>query len=181
MDKAAVLIDGAYLDFSMRRQLRRQVDYARLVQELLPPGTELLRAYYYTAPPHLSARPSGEDLERRRAFEEFLDAMAGVPRFDVRLGATARRNDARGRTRYEQKRVDLLLGLDLVRLAGSGKVAQVHLVAGDSDFVPAVEVAKEQGVLCVLHHTGGAHRDLLSAADERRRIDSAFIAAVRRS
>jgi len=49
-----------------------------------------------------------------------------------------------------QKGVDILLALDLVRLAERGALSHALLLAGDSDFVPAVELARDAGVLITL-------------------------------
>jgi uncharacterized LabA/DUF88 family protein len=46
-----------------------------------------------------------------------------------------------------QKGVDIMLALDLVRLAERGALSQALLLAGDSDFAPAVELARDAGVL----------------------------------
>jgi uncharacterized LabA/DUF88 family protein len=182
MGRAAIFIDAAYLDFMARATSPGwQVDHQKLVEALTPIHAELLRAYYYTSPPHVSAAPTAEERARQRAFGRYLQAITATPRLDVRLGATARRVDATGAVRYQQKRVDLLLGVDMVRLATKRQISELHLVAGDSDFVPALEVAKEEGVVCVLHHGRDAHHQLRSVADECHRIDAQFMERVRRN
>jgi uncharacterized LabA/DUF88 family protein len=158
-----------------------RVDHRKLAEALTPGDVEVLRVYYYTSPPHLSGVPTPDERRRQRAFDNYIHTLATMPRFDVRLGTTVRRTDSTGTVRYEQKRVDLLLGIDMVRLASKGRVSEIHLVAGDSDFVPAVEVAKEEGVVCVLHHGRDPHRELMRAADECRRIDGRLLESVRRN
>lgn len=49
-----------------------------------------------------------------------------------------------------QKGVNIMLALDLVRLAERGALSQALLLAGDSDFAPAVELARDAGVLISL-------------------------------
>jgi uncharacterized LabA/DUF88 family protein len=104
-----------------------------------------------------------------------------IPRVDVRLGELVRRVDPSGAVRYQQKQVDLLLGIDLVRVACKGYISEAHLVAGDSDFVPALRMAKDEGVVCVLHHGGSPHQSLRLVADECHRLDATFIDRVRRN
>lgn len=53
-----------------------------------------------------------------------------------------------------QKGVDMRLGLDLVSLALKRIVDQVVLVTGDSDFVPAIKMARREGVEIVLDSMG---------------------------
>ncbi len=62
----------------------------------------------------------------------------------------------------------LLLSVDIVRHAAAGHIQHAILLAGDSDFVPAVEAAKEHGVTVSLW-CGTAktvHKDLIALADE---------------
>ncbi len=49
-----------------------------------------------------------------------------------------------------QKGVDIKLALDLVRLAERGAISHALVLAGDSDFVPAVEIVRDSGVLITL-------------------------------
>ena len=53
-----------------------------------------------------------------------------------------------------QKGVDMRLGLDLVSLALKRLVDQVVLITGDSDFVPAIKMARREGVEIVLDPMG---------------------------
>ena len=49
-----------------------------------------------------------------------------------------------------QKGVDMRLGLDLVSLALKRLVDQVIIITGDSDFVPAIKLARTEGVEVIL-------------------------------
>ena len=83
---------------------------------------------------------------------------------------------------YEQKRVDVLLAVDLVRLSSKQQIQRAVLVAGDSDFLPAVTVAKDEGVQIQVIHSPDIrqiHRELWDAADERAVMDGTLIAKVR--
>ena len=71
--------------------------------------------------------------------------------------------------------MDILLGVDMVKLAAKGHIQQAILVAGDSDFIPAVVEAKSEGVLVRLFHGENCHSDLWQEADERIRIDQTLI------
>ena len=103
------------------------------------------------------------------------------PRFEVRQGRLEfRGNAADGRPIFEPKRVDIMLGVDVVQLAAKGHIQQALLLAGDSDFVPAVAVAKAGGVLVRLYHGDNCHVDLLREVDERVRLDQTLIDSVLR-
>jgi uncharacterized LabA/DUF88 family protein len=51
---------------------------------------------------------------------------------------------------FEQKRVDMKIGLDVAWLAIQHIVEKVVLVAGDTDFIPAMKFARQQGVRVVV-------------------------------
>ena len=80
-----------------------------------------------------------------------------------------------------KKRVDILLGVDLTLLSAKGQIQRAIIIAGDSDFIPAVEVAKNEGVSVILYHGNSYHRDLWQSADERFLIDQATLDSVRRN
>jgi len=60
------------------------------------------------------------------------------------------------------------LAVDLVLLATKRQITRAVIVTGDSDFLPAIQAAKNEGVLIHLYHGLGehrAHRDLWDAVD----------------
>ena len=77
----------------------------------------------------------------------------------------------------EQKQIDLLLGVDLMLHAAKGTVDEIFLVAGDSDFVPAIRAVKSEGVLVYLVHGENPHDDLLDEADERIEITPELVSS----
>ena len=107
--------------------------------------------------------------------------MERLRRYTVRLGRLAYRgNNESGAPIFEQKRVDILLGVDLVQLAAKQAIQEAILVAGDSDFIPAVIAAKSEGVLVRLFHGDRPHSDLWQEADERIQLTQSLIDSVRR-
>lgn len=179
-DRAALFIDGAYLEYCLKNEFGEpRIDFAALAVKMAA-GADILRTHYYHCPPYQGNPPTKEEQERYAARRRFYTALDRLPRFTVRLGRLERRGyEADGKTpKYEQKRVDILLGVDLVQLAAKGQRQQAVLFAGDSDFIPAVTVAKAEGVLVRLYHGDGCHSDLWQEADERVRIDQEFVNAI---
>ena len=75
-----------------------------------------------------------------------------------------------------QKRVDILLAVDLVRLSWSKQIGKAVLITGDSDFVPAILAAKDAGVLVELYYSQmSVHDELLAAVDERFQITEEIV------
>ena len=112
----------------------------------------------------------------------FFTALERLPRYTVRQGRLAFRGvDDNGNPRYEQKRVDILLGVDMVQLATKNTIQEAILLAGDSDFIPAVTAAKSEGVVVRLFHGQRPHTDLWQEVDERVRITQEFIQSILKS
>ncbi len=180
--RTAIFIDGAYLDFVVRETDHgASIDYA-LLSAHLSEGSELLRTYYYHCPAYQGRRPTEDERSRYASQRKFFAALEDIPRFTVRLGRLAYRgNDpSSGHPRYEQKMVDILLGVDMVQLAAKKVIQEAILVAGDGDFLPAVTAAKQDGVLVRLFHGAKPDSALRAECDERTLITPAMIDAVRR-
>lgn len=189
MDRCAIFVDGAYVEKIFKIHLGgARIDYGKLAKHIST-GSDLLRTYYYNCAPYQSNPPTPEERLRFSANEKFMLALARLPRFQVRLGKLefrGKRDD--GSPIFAQKRVDILLGVDMVELAATRQITRAVLVAGDSDFLPAIEAVKRQGVMTVLWHgpRGGQgrpstyHNDLWDSCDERFEIDAAVAAAVSR-
>lgn len=169
--RAAIFIDGAYL-LNRVYEAECAADYSQLADYFLAPlrkniPLDLLRCYFYDCPPWMSATPSEDERRRMAAHDRFVVELEDLDRWSVRLGKLERRRGD-GRDVFAQKRVDVLLAVDMVRHAAAGHIQHAVIVAGDSDFIPAVIAAKECGatvtIWCARDRT--PHRELLVAADE---------------
>ena len=180
-DRIAIFIDGAYLDNVLRDEFHNtQIDYAAL-SNLLAGDMNILRTYYYHCPAYRSNPSTPQEDERYSSQRRFFAALERLPRYTVRLGRLAHRgSDRQGRPIFEQNQVDILLGVDLVQLAAKQAIQEAVLVAGDSDFIPAVLVAKFEGVLVRLYHGHRPQSELWQEADERIQLTQILIDSVRR-
>ncbi|MBZ5516552.1 MAG: NYN domain-containing protein [Acidobacteriia bacterium] len=176
MSRCAVFIDGGYLNKVLENEFARAaIDYGKLSEEVAQ-GTERLRTYYYHCMPYQSNPPTEEEKRRYVAMAKFVDALKRLPRFEFRQGKLAKRDSG-----FEQKRVDIWIAVDLVRLSFSHQIAKAVLVTGDSDLVPAIESAKDAGVVVQLYFSRrSVHQELLQACDERYEIGQALIDRIRR-
>ena len=184
MFRVAIFIDGGYMDKVLRNEFGGvKISYDRLACEiacLIRPDLDVLRTYYYHCLPHKSHPPTKRESKRFGAMQSFLESLDRLPRFEVREGRLARRGpDKQGCYHFEQKMVDVLLSVDLVRLSTGGQISHAALVAGDSDFVPAVQAARNAGVSMWLFHGERYHNELWKLADERIRISPELIEKVR--
>lgn len=104
----------------------------------------------------------------------YISALKRLPRFEIRLGRLQKIGNA-----FKQKGVDVWLAVDMVKLSCKGIIDKAILVTGDSDFVPAVDVAKEEGIVTILYysktHPMYVHKKLLDACDEKYEITQSVI------
>lgn len=185
-DNTAVFIDGAYLDKLLAGPLAAGGRPLLLDMKRLPAllaGGKPWRTFYYHAYPHVSDPPEPAEHAARERKSKFVGFLAREPRWVIREGVVEKRGGTRpGDWYFEQKRSDVQLAVDLTRLAWRGEIARAVLLAGDSDFVPAVQDAQAAGVkVAVRAWPGTIHDDLLAAADDRVPLDAAALRGIART
>lgn len=180
MGACAIYLDAGYIVKVLSKEHPGvRIDYSKLAQKMAEPET-LLRAYYYDCLPYQSDPPTVDEQDAYGKKRRFIDALKHLPRFEVRLGKLAKvGTDSAGRPIFQQKRVDIMLGVDMALLAAKGKITSVALFSGDSDTIPAVEAVKQEGVIVHLWHgslgpgqPNSPSRDLYQLCDERHDVAS---------
>ena len=125
-------------------------------------GGQLLRVYVY------DAQYPGDDPKYadQRAYFDTLGAQPGIR---LRLGHLTPRAARTSRATWEQKGVDTLMVLDLVRMAQLRAFDIAMIVAGDRDFAEAIRViADDHARRVILYSVEGSApaKELVQAADE---------------
>ena len=65
--------------------------------------------------------------------------------------------------------MDVSLAVEMVHLASTNQVDKIILIAGDQDFLPAIETAKHEGpIIKLLYKEGRISDNLKKAVDERQ-------------
>ena len=160
--------------------MKNKTDFDALAPRLAE-GQNLLRTYFYDCLPFLDSAGTPQDRNRFNGKHRFLTALSHCPRFQVRLGQVEYRGVSEtGAPLFRQKRVDVHLAVDLAVLACKHLITDAAILAGDSDFIPAVEAAKAEGVVVHLFHGPSAHCDLVALCDERTLITAEFLERVAR-
>ena len=192
MSRLAIFVDGGYLDALSEDEFAIRVDLGKLGEEIrqiiatkTQDSIELLRTFYYHCLPYQSNPPTQEEAIRFGKKRKFFNALSYLPRFTIREGRLMfRGKDINGQPIFQQKRVDLLLGLDFALLSGKRQIAHAAVLSGDSDLIPAFRVAKEEGVLVWLFHGPRISikdgystfaNELWQEADERYEINLNFM------
>ena len=137
--KHAILVDAGYLFAQVAEHLPGKPSRAEIepdfttvakilsaAAEIVHPGSELLRTYWYDAPPGRDRGPSKEQ-----------ESLSMMPRTKLRLGSL---NGA-----GQQKGVDSLICLDLSELSRNRAVDHILLCSGDEDLRVFVEHAQSFG------------------------------------
>lgn len=184
MGKVAIFIDGAYLTKVQEIRFKKaRIDFAKF-SNLLANGMPILRTYYYNCLPYKSQNPTVEENLRFSKMQSFIDALSRNERFEARTGKLEFRGyDDRGKPIFQQKRVDVMLACDLALLSAKQRIDKAIVVTGDSDFLPAIELSKNEGVEFELVYSDiigcCPHESLIRAADSRRILSDEDIANIK--
>lgn len=177
MFRCANFIDGGYLDNVMKEAGIERVDYS-LLSGMMSGDIPLLRSYYYHCLPYRPLKPTDKAKLLYDAKHRLFQAIELSSNYEVRLGKLERIALPEGGFTYIQKRVDILLGVDLVMLASKRLITHANILAGDSDFIPAIEVAKNEGVVVRLFSLPKTTSDLLVKVDTTIFLTKEFMAKV---
>ncbi|WP_321473279.1 NYN domain-containing protein [uncultured Paludibaculum sp.] len=168
--RAAILIDGGYL-----RVLTRKASLTynpELIEKVglacLDLATETLhRILYYDCAPYTGAhrQPVSGEFTSWTGNEQWLTDLSCKDYFAVRRGVLKFRGYKLKRIPYqptralvdsdfepvfEQKGVDMRIGLDIATMSDERIVDRVILVTGDTDCIPAMKHARKAGLQVVL-------------------------------
>lgn len=184
----AIMLDGGFVTKVLAQRLRHYptandilAECERVSQHPSLEDYELLRIYYYDAPPAAAKLTNPIDgsvinLKTTARYGEAtaLQAALGVaPNVAMRMGDTVTRGwqigekafkrmsrNPRAPTAHDlipnvrQKGVDLRIGLDMARLALQELIRVIVVVTGDSDLIPAFKFARREGMRVYLDHLG---------------------------
>lgn len=159
-------------------------EVTRILAEPALSGHDLYRIFYYTADPLAGTTQhplSGAhiDFAGNPVFSRntrLIDRVENEPDVAVRRGTLVHQGWELGRAairglldgtktsvdagdiipKIQQKGVDMRIGLDIVSLALKKLISTIVLVTGDSDLVPAMKLARREGLRVLLDPLGRA-------------------------
>lgn len=179
--KTALLVDGGYLRASAKKA-HHTYDNA-FIEKFCPTcfvdGEYLFRIFYYDSPLYRGkvTLPVSGNETKFSASGQWLDDLAKLERFAVRRGTLGFRG-WRPRTTpiagtaltdndfapiFEQKGVDMRIGLDIATFAERNSLDRILLVSGDTDMVPAMKQARKAGIEVALIQLPAPTRELHDA------------------
>ena len=151
MEKAVFFIDGGYLSFISKyfgkgKPLRSKIEkFAQNISRVK--NLEIEEIYFYTAPPYQSQTPTIEENKRRANYDKFIFKLKEVkPKINIREGRVQK-----GENGFQQKGVDTLLTMDLLKLSQKKEIKNLIILTSDTDFVPIIqEIRKDFGIKVIL-------------------------------
>ncbi len=169
-ERIMVFIDGSNLYHSLKSHFKRtDIDIGKFSKKLLE-KRRLIRIYYYNA--RVGRR---EEPERYRDQQAFFDSVSAIPYCELRLGRLVYVNWPNSPP-YE-KGVDIQLTTDLLTHSYKNNYDVAVLVAGDSDYVGALQAVKDNGknVEVALFGKERTSRPLREVADRVITIDGRLL------
>ena len=168
-EKVAVFIDKQYVEKSVLNFKGGGVPICwRSFVDAIVRGRRLLRAYFYDAPLNPKRDPDAAKAQQR-----LHDSLRFMPYFDVRLGRLTYSDPPR------QKGVDLLLAVDMLKLAMRDAYDTAVLVSGDDDFADIVREVQTHGKHVELVHFSNCGAKLKTTAYVRTRLISEQVEELR--
>ena len=138
-DRVMIFIDGSNLYHSLKNFFNRaDIDIGKFVNRLLD-KRRLVRIYYYNAKVGYKEEP-----ERYRDQQAFFAGVSAIPYCELRLGRLVYTSNWPNTPPYE-KGVDIQLATDMITHSYKNNYDTAILVAGDNDFVGALQAVKDNG------------------------------------
>jgi len=168
MSKVAVLLDGGNTRVLARDAGKKyDPDYIALVAAAcIQSGEDLLRILYYDcAPFNGSVKLPVSGIQKPfSASSAWLHELARKDHFAIRLGvlkfrgfrpikipiSPAQLTDADFKPVFEQKGVDMRIGLDIAQFSENRSVDRIILATQDTDCIPAMKHARRAGLQVAL-------------------------------
>ncbi len=189
MTKIAILIDGGYL-----REVAKQQTYfydEKFIEKMIPTvqkkDEQLFRVLYYDCNRYngkvilpVSGKPyeyKATDWLGSLATKDFIAVRQGVLKFrGFKLKKIPAQNTSLSDNDFypdfEQKGVDMRLGIDIANFSISKAVDRILLISGDTDCVPAMKYGRISGLQIVIVRLPKQRLspELLRHADECREV-----------
>lgn len=191
--KIAVLVDGGYLRASAKNAGKTYDNafIAGFANSCVTADEYLLRIFYYDAPQYRGTvqLPVSGEQKTFQANDSWLRDLAKLDRFAVRYGTIGFRGwkprsipltgealvDGDFVPVFEQKGVDMRIGLDIASFSEKRTIDRIILVSGDTDMVAAMKHARkaglEVGIVQMAPPTRPVHDMLQAHSDFVRPVD----------
>lgn len=167
--RVAVLVDAGFLSKVNMANGGTKLDFEKVFLKMrceIP----LLRNYYYDCKPYVGTTPTKEEREKQASYDKFTEYIQKIKQTECKFGRLQKIGE-----QYTQKGVDTLIAIDITTLATKRLVTHISLFTGDSDLIPAIQVAKNEGVIINLFtHRNNVNIELIKTCDIINYVDDAW-------
>jgi uncharacterized LabA/DUF88 family protein len=136
-ERVSVFIDGSNLYHSLKNLGRSDIDFKKLIDELVR-DRFLVNVFYYIAPHDIKYNE-----EKYWKHQKFLDKLSKISKFNVVLCTMRKYRKNDGDFGFRVKGDDVYLANDLLVGAYEDFYDTAILVSGDEDFVPVVKTVQK--------------------------------------
>jgi uncharacterized LabA/DUF88 family protein len=168
MRAVVVLIDGGFLRSQANKAKKHyNPDFIeKFALSCVTADEDCLRILYYDCAPYTGTGvlPVSNIVKQFTGSDKWLDELAGKDLFAVRRGVLKFRGfsrsskalkgptltDADFAPQFEQKGVDMRIGLDIAAYSSGHLASRIILVTNDTDCLPALKFARKCGLQTVL-------------------------------
>jgi uncharacterized LabA/DUF88 family protein len=191
--RIAVLIDGGHLRACAKKSGQTLIpDYIEKVGHACAQADELIhRVLYYDCPPYQGEAklPVSGTKKSFSGSDAWLHELSRKDLFAIRMGVlkfrgfvlkqskipftpTSPLTDSDFEAKFEQKGVDMRIGLDMATLSANRSIDLIALLTNDTDCIPAMKHARRAGLQVALVAMLGNNPapELLAHSDFRRNI-----------
>lgn len=189
--KIIILIDGGFLRVQAKKAKKTyNPDFIeRFAQSCKSADEEIFRVLYYDCAPYTGTvkLPVSAQPYQYQGSDQWLHELSHKDLFAVRRGVLKFRGfkpkktpvasqgqltDADFTPDFEQKGVDMRIGLDIAAYATNRSVDRIVLVSNDTDCVPALKYGRKAGLQTVLIQPPGVRiaPELLAHSDFKRTV-----------
>lgn len=171
-----LFIDGGCLRATLSKISERYAENAALTLDFDRFTQGYTKVFYYDALPARNDNETDEDYQIRIAEPlGLIEELRSLDRFHVYEGDVRRARSRRERP--EQKKVDVMITVDMLTHSFKRNMNRATLLASDMDFVPLINALVQEGMFVSLYYPPGeTHTDLIAAADGKipLRVDSLY-------
>jgi uncharacterized LabA/DUF88 family protein len=170
-----LFVDGACLDKVLEGWGRdfgdgqpAQINYVRLADSYA-------KVFYYDAIPAKKLDEADADYDAR--IEPKLSKIRALRELDkYHVYEGDQRRGANRKDRPEQKKVDVLIAVDMLLHTVRRNMHKAALLTGDRDFVPLIQALVREGMdVSLLYPKGATHEELIASADQKLALDPEFL------
>lgn len=132
-------------------------------------GAGFSKCFYYNAWPHQKSGQSDDHYAAvLQAHDDLIEQISASDNWHAYAGEARHRH----RAGLEQKMVDVMIAVDMMRHTHKGNMARCTLLTSDLDFKPLLDALVQEGMHVTLWHGNNANRALKRAADNRQPLNS---------